>query len=913
MCRLSRDKPVPTLKNYKTHSTTHHLHQNDGVVMYMRNEILVSHVSEIKLDQASCIQLDTYDTAILGIYRSPSNTSAEKFINSLNNHLETLKCYKNIIVTGDININLIPKETEQANDKNNRVIYLNMLSMHGLLPGHQLPTRGPSCLDHFMIKLEKEKLAAHIAILNTTITDHSLTFICLSAQNFIKRCEKEKTITNFNKALISLAEKNIHQLLFCHDPNLVIDVLIEKIRESLLENTHNVRVPKSKRTIKPWITNGMLRCIRNRNKLQKKVRQDPLNEILKISFKRYRNFCNKLLKNLKRNYERKKLEISTTNSKSLWKNIKSVTNMNQSKSENTQLLKIKNNPNTSVNYVNSFFANIGKHLAEDILSSSNPPDAPSSTEHAQVNTFVLLDTDPKEVHDILMSLKSDSAPGWDNIPTRFLKLAKNEIVPIIAHATNLCFQYGIFPKPLKQSIITPVFKSGDLTDVNNYRPISVLPSISKIIEKIINKRLINYLNTFEILADTQYGFRNNRSTEDAVTALTTYIADQVDRGNKCLAVYLDLKKAFDTVCVPTLLIKLENVGIRDTALSLLKEYLSNRTQKVKIGQLVSSELNITFGVPQGSVLGPTLFLVYINELCRLQLGNAKIISYADDTAIVFSNKTWSKVRSDAETGISTVAKWLKDNLLTLNAQKTFFMCYSIYNRTQPASDYTLHIHNFENPHKQECNCPAINKISYIKYLGVMIDQRLSWSQQIEAVSTRIRKLMWVFKILRHIASDTLLNRIYISLAQSILSYCLPIWGGAGKTKFMELERAQRALIKVIYSKPYRFPTIELYKISELLTVRKLYIVNIILKYHKTLVYNCDILEKRRKDKVAKTYVTRTTFGSNQYPKKSTHLYNLINKILDIYPKQLYECKKLLTCWIRDKSYDEIEALFQILV
>lgn len=906
-CRLNADKPVPNLKNYTAFFTTHHINQNDGVVAYIKNGVIVTNIKELKLDHASCLQIDTYNCAILGIYRSPSNTNADHFISSLNSHLESIKAYKNIILTGDININLITKDTEQNYERINRLNYLDTLSMHHLMPGHTIPTRESSCLDHYMLKLDKNKLSAQIAVLNTTVTDHSMIFLNLSSQTVNNKCQKIKTVTDFHRSLVTLAKNKLSELLFSEDPNYVIEQLINRITESLQEHTDTINVPKNKRIIKPWMTTGVLRCIRNRNKLQKKVRHDPHNEILKISYKRYRNFCNYLIKKLKRNYERNLLSKSIKNSKTLWKNIKSITYSHRTKSDNTKLLSLKLSPLESVNYTNQYFANLGKELAGDILKSLNIPNQlPRNVEKTQLNSFTLLDTDYKEVHDVLFALKSESAPGWDNIPTKFLKLAHMEVIPVICHLANLCFTHSIFPKQLKLSVVTPVFKNGDLYDVNNYRPISVLPSISKILERLINRRLISYLNKYELLSDSQYGFRSGRSTEDAVTALTTLITEQVDRGNKCVAVYLDLKKAFDTVCVPILVKKLENIGIRGGPLALFKDYLSNRTQKVKIGAYISNESNIDFGVPQGSVLGPTLFLIYINSLCELKLNNAKIFSYADDTAIVFSNKTWDKLRTDVESGLSVVTQWLQSNLLTLNAQKTNYMCYTIYNSTQPPSDFNVTL-----IHPDTSKNINLNKVSKIKYLGVQIDQRLSWFSQIDVLSARTRKLIWIFKNLRHVASQELLNKIYIILGQSILNYCIPIWGGAAKSKFIEIERAQRALIKVMYFKPYRFPTDMLYSQSQLLTVRKLYIIQSILKVHKKLAYNPNITKnKRRKHSVVKVKTSKTCFARNQYERRSARIYNLLNKTLNIYPMHNHECKKALTNWLQSKSYEETEGLLR---
>jgi hypothetical protein len=456
-----------------------------------------------------------------------------------------------------------------------------------------------------------------------------------------------------------------------------------------------------------------------------------------------------------------------------------------------------------------------------------------------------------------------------------------------------------------------VYKSGEKNDVNNYRPISVLPAISKIIEKMINNRLIAYLEKFKIISKSQFGFRKGLSTEDAVLALTKEITNQVDNGNKCLAIFLDLKKAFDTVSHSTLIHKLETMGIREKSLDLLSDYLHDRSQKVKIGNHISEASQISFGVPQGSVLGPTLFLAYINDLTNLIVEDGCVFSYADDTVVVFHGKTWESTYEKAERGLNTVSSWLNTNLLTLNIAKTNFMCFSKYITSQPPDELNIKIHSCTLPiNTQQCSCFQIDKVTSTKYLGIILDQRLSWHKHIEYTNNRIRKLIWIFKKLRHIASKPLLTQLYTALAQSVMTYCIPVWGGANKTKFLEVERGQRCLLKVMHSKPYRFPTSELYQISNQLSMRKLYILNSTLKLHKTLAYKPQLPHRRRKNNVAHLPFTKSLFAKRQFSIQSAHLYNTINNKLSIYSLPLLKCKKAIRNWLRSLNYNETELLVQ---
>lgn len=194
-----------------------------------------------------------------------------------------------------------------------------------------------------------------------------------------------------------------------------------------------------------------------------------------------------------------------------------------------------------------------------------------------------------------------------------------------------------------------------------------------------------------------------------------------------------------------------------------------------------------------------------------------------------------------------------------------------------------------------------------------MDQRLSWHNHIELVSERSKKLIWIFKLLRHVTSVHLIKQIYVALAQSIMTYCIPVWGGASKIKFLDVERAQRALLKTMFFKPYRFSSNELYKFCDFLTVRKLYILFCILKMHKTTEYDPTNLTKRRQYVSLSRKRVRTAFAKRQYLSQTTYLYNVVNRKLAICRKSYYECKKTLSLWLRTLTYDETEAVLHSII
>lgn len=675
------------------------------------------------------------------------------------------------------------------------------------------------------------------------------------------------------------------------------------------------KIPKKDRTCKPWITPGLLRCIRHKDKLHLDAKNHPDNDMKQLIYRRYKTFCDRIVNNNKNSFEKQKIENSLSNLKQTWNTIREVTNTNKTKTVPIDLLHASKTEQESIEQVNAFFSNIGRNLAEEIMNSISTDSIPTSTPTLP-NSLILLPTDPSEVEHILLSLKNNSSSGWDNIPTTFLKQARHIIIPPLVKLLNMCIEQGKFPKVFKKAIIHPIHKGGDRCRVNNYRPISVLPALSKIFEKILNIRLVKYLNKYNILASQQFGFRAGRSAEDAVIGLSTSIAESLDKHEKSIAVFLDLAKAFDTVHIPLLLKKMEHIGVRGSCLDLFRHYLTDRTQFVKIGNYVSSESLISYGVPQGSILGPSLFLIYINELCLSKLPNANIFSYADDTAILVSSRSWSETYSLAETSLNIIKDWLDANLLSLNINKTKYIAFSLRKPSAPPDFLTLKIHKCSPSLISSCDCQCIERVSEIKYLGVVIDQHMTWQPHIKTITNRVRNLIWIFKKLRHITDFKLLISIYQALCQSIITYCITAWGGACKTHMLLAERAQRSLLKVMTFKPFRFPTKDLYSICKMLSIRQLYILNTITSQHLKTPYDpSDPQHTRRRNRDLSTIVSpkkyNTTFIHTQYCCLAPFLYKKANLKLDIYPLNKHNLKITVRNWLLSLSYDETENFFVI--
>ncbi len=564
------------------------------------------------------------------------------------------------------------------------------------------------------------------------------------------------------------------------------------------------------------MTAGLLKSSHTVDKLYKKsLAKDPSSPEHK-AYIQFRNRYNSLKRYAKKAYYNNKIVQFKNDSSKLWKILNEVIGKSNNKSGISDIFVVNGkhvtNPNEIANHFCSYYTNVGHEFAAKIPSSKNS--AMSYMKGNFVQSLFFEPVDEDEIKKILQSLKPKKSVGYDNISAHLLKQLSSEIALPISTIINSSLSSGIVPECMKLAKIVPIYKSkGDSQLFTNYRPISLLPVLSKLLEKVVHKRLYEYLIKYDILNKSQYGFRNSHSTTDAITELASHILQNYDKREFTLSVFLDLSKAFDTINHNTLLKKLHHYGIRGIALDWFKSYLV-RKQFVKYKDYQSATQDLTCGVPQGSVLGPLLFILYTNDLPSC-LSNSKSLLFADDTTIYLSGNCRKYMSSKMKADISELIEWFRANKLSLNINKTNFVLFKPKKLVIPDdsldSDCTLSFGN------EEISC-----LSHTKFLGMELDEYSEWSSHYKSLNSRLSRAIFSMNKVKNVLPTSCMKMLYYSLFHSHLTYGLHLWGPNIADKLRKkVFLKQKKIIRIMCNESFNAHTDDLFKRHEILKLEDL--------------------------------------------------------------------------------------------
>ena len=420
--------------------------------------------------------------------------------------------------------------------------------------------------------------------------------------------------------------------------------------------------------LKPWITKGLLVLIKHKQQLYKTHFVDGNSKQKKL-YKKYANKLNRIKFAAKQLYYQKELENSKFNMFKTWKIVKSLLPSSNKKSSTPEKIKfndeIFSNPLDVANNFCDYFLKIGLKLASKISSH----DAFKTYLGKSLSSSLFLcPTTYFEVLQEINSLKNKKSCGYDNIPVYFFKVAAKVLATLLSILFNYSFRYGIFPDCLKTAKVVPIFKKEDKNEINNYCSIFLLSTFSKILERLICKRMRKFLDKHSIISSNQYGFRSSLSTTHAMLDVLTFTYDNINDNTITALLLFGLNKAFDTVQHDILLRKLKHYGIRGTAQNLIASFLRNRQQYVSLHNAQSHKMYITCGVSQGSVLGPLLFILYINDIANCTSSTSRL--FPDDTCLIFQHKNLADLNVKINTEIKAIENYMNANKLTLNTSKS---------------------------------------------------------------------------------------------------------------------------------------------------------------------------------------------------------------------------------------------------
>ena len=753
------------------------------------------------------------------IYRPP-NTDVALFNDVIQSVLSKSTKFRTAFLMGDFNLDLLNIENNTHTPTAN---FLNNLCSYSFQPCITIPTRvtetTSTLIDNFFVK--GRNLFIKTAAIYSDIADHYPIMLQCYGEKITIRPPKFSIKRNYDSISINsfcyaLGEHDTWNDVYntitnTHDVNAAMHIFEKTYQQKFNSYFPEKRCSTRRKNVPrmPWMTPALVKSSKKKAKLFKRYKKSGTPEA-KIVYVTYLNIYKKCLVSAKKNHYDAKFKLVTNSLKKIWSLLnslikkKSVYDVIQSFGINGIETK---DCSVIANALNDYFVGIGPELDNKI-----PPAIKHYSAYLkcnQPNSFVLSTTSPSEILNIISDLNNKMSFGSDNIPLSIMKSSAVEVAIPLSEIINLSLSSGCFPNSLKVAKVCPLFKNGAKNDVRNYRPISVLTSFSKVFEKVVFNRLNSFCDKNNILNDSQYGFRKKHSSYMALLDLYNRIAESRENKEHAIGIFIDLSKAFDTINHNILIDKLYKYGVRGVVKDWFRSYLSDRKQYVIYNGKTSLLRDVVCGVPQGSVLGPLLFLLYINDIlnCSKLL---KFILFADDTNLFYSNKDINTLINVVNTELRNLAEWFRANRLSLNINKTHYIFFS--HKLLP-SNLSICIDDI-----------VLEKVASTKFLGIIIDSKCTWRAHATAVTLKLARGIGVLNLVKHILSTKTLLMLYYSMLYPHIYYCLIVWGCAAESVLHCLRVVQKRAIRLICNAEYNAHTQPLFARLNLLTINDVFLL-----------------------------------------------------------------------------------------
>ena len=770
------------------------------------------------------------------IYRVPG-TNERDFINYYDSIISKIRDEaKKIIIGTDQNMDYLKINTHRNTQK---LFELNLTN--NVLPTIFKPTRvtnsSATLIDNIYVDTEIGcNISSHI--ITTDISDH---FLCLTIIHNIKinnnmtqsskRKINDSVLRNIKGALSNKDWNYLNEM----DINDACSALNTEINKAIdfyapLKKIINNRKYKKR---DPWFTIGLKTSSVKCWKMYKQVMHKPHDSIEYIAYKKYRNLYSQLRRKAKYQYTHDLISACRNDCKRMWGILNRMSGKvrkadNVSDEINVDGIKVSD-PKKISNAFAKYYSEIGKCMSENIEKQGPTFDATANITNMVNESCFFFPTTHNEIECLIRGLKLKNSTGHDGLSNTILR----SVYPSILHALFIIFNKslssGIVPDFMKIAIVKPLYKAKSVFEINNYRPISLLPVVSKILEKIVHIRLANFLKNHNVLFEGQYGFRKCRNTTDAILDLTGNIIDGLNKKMYTIGLFLDMSKAFDSIKHETLLKKLELYGIRGLALDWLKSYLTNRSIKVMFKEVLSDKYKVNFGTPQGSVLGPLLYIILSNDMPKC-LKFSRAVMFADDTTIYATGNNVRFLYTKINEDLKKVTQWFKNNSLSLNIEKTCYILFKNAN-SRPNFNGKIYIDNKE-----------IEQVTETKFLGVCIDDHLTWNNHVQNLLLKLASGIYSLNMVRNMLSPNTKRLIYFSHVFSHLTYAMSVWGPMITSSNMnKLQVSQNKAVRSIFNLKRRTRLAPYYKKGQLLDIKNLIELSLVKISHR---YTEDILPQR---------------------------------------------------------------------
>uniref|UniRef100_A0AAR2J957 Reverse transcriptase domain-containing protein n=1 Tax=Pygocentrus nattereri TaxID=42514 RepID=A0AAR2J957_PYGNA len=723
---------------------------------------------------------------VICLYRPPSSNSL--FYEHLYSILKECDEKKELILMGDFNINW-----ENKQDRKRLKEITDKFSLTQLVQG---PTRVTKCSQtqiDLMFTNRQERITKSSNLL-TGLSDHNFILVVrkltkkrfkniIKPKHYYQKIPKSE-MHNLENALKQIDWPNI---LSCKDIDDNCDIFLSTINKVMSSFTRKVQSKPRQRETLPWLNDALLQQMKERDFALKRTLKTGLNND-RLIFTSLRNKVVRNIRKAKAEFFIKIIDNARGNGKMIWQNLNKLTGRNNDQRTKEYELKVNGtliqDHDMIANTFNNFFINSIEQLTQSFSSKT----IISTIIDDDIPIFRIMETTESAVLNIINSLRDSKAKDVYGLDTTFLKLHKGILASPIAKLINHSIRQGIFPSAWKSAVITPIFKAGDRTVVENYRPISILPAVSKVAEKWVVQQLTAHLNkSYTPLHSMQFGFRSNHSTETAICYFLEGVKSKLDKGGVIGAVFLDLKRAFDTVNHKVLLSKLSCFNFSIDSVKWMNSYISNRKQRVRIGKTQSTYLSCNTGVPQGSVLGPILFSLYINDLPSV-CSSVNIQMYADDTVLYVHAKNKQQAASELTAAMVLISDWLSNSCLYLNINKTVCMFFSQKLTEMIQADVLV-------------RGEKLKLVSDTKYLGIILDSNLSFKNQVKKVINTVKLNLANFRHIRPYLTTEAAKLFMHAMIVSHITYCFTSWSQTSLSILKPIESLYKQALKILDRKP----------------------------------------------------------------------------------------------------------------